>query len=225
MVVGCGFLYREDYDMDFPDDVMAEITLVQSRLNNTILNVFQYNVANVPVGVSAAHIAEAWWNHVKTTWRAIMASNFGAYFMTVRVRELNNPTGAFADWNVPTGEQTGTRAPTAAPQSLPLFNAAGVRLLVGSRLTRPGQKRFYGLTETDSDEGALAAAYVTLLTAHMNGLVSLMTLGAPAATVTLEPIVTRKDASGTVINSQPVIGYLIAQQITSQTTRKAGRGI
>jgi len=52
-----------------------------------------------------------------------------------------------------------------------------------------------------------------------------MILGAPAALVQLDPIVTRKDATGAVTAHQPVTGFLIASQVTSQVSRKPGRGV
>lgn len=204
---------------------LVEITLVQQRSSDTFLNVFQYEIDAAPGVVNAIDLATGWWNHVKIAWRAIVASNFGTYFRSVRVLELNNSAGAFGDWNIPTGESAGTRAPTAAPQALPPFNAAGIRLLVGSRLTRPGQKRIYGLTEADSDEGLLTAAYQVLLNSLGTVISAPMVLAAPVAGVTLQPIVASKDAAGTVINSQAITGFLINQYVTSQNTRKTGRGI
>lgn len=211
--------------MAYPAEALTEITMVQTYPGSQILNVFTYWADNVPGTVDAVHIAEAWWNAVKTTWRAMIAVGIGAYFQSVRIQELNNSAGAFAEWNVPVGEQVGTRAAPAAPQVLPLFNAAAVRLTVGTRLTRPGQKRFFGLTETDNDGGPIGSAFLTLLNAHMAVLDSQITLGAPAALVTLDPIVTSRDAAGTVINYQNVTGYVINPNISSQNTRKPGRGI
>lgn len=187
------------------------------------LNVYQYNVNSWPLSVTAAQAAEAWWNHVKTTYRAIVPTTATDWFRTVRITELNNPVGDFAEWDVPIGEQAGTR--TTSTESMPPFTAVGVRLLVGARSTRPGQKRFLPVTEQDNVNGVLQAGLRGVIVNLMNVLTADITLGAPAATVSLTPIVTRKNAAGTVTAQQQIIGYLVNNDLTTQNSRKFGRGV
>lgn len=203
---------------------LIEVVLRMRAFNMQLLNVWQYEVDNSPGPATAANIGEAWWNHVKATYRALNVAGFGPMFQSVGIRELNNPVGDFADWNIPVGEQTGTRANPAQPEILPPFVAVGQRLLVGTRVTRPGQKRYVCLTESDNVEGNLQAAMIALANTHGAIMDSLMVLGAPAALTEIIPIVCRKDASGFVTAHQPIIGFLTSPIITSQNTRKIGRG-
>lgn len=186
------------------------------------LNVWQYNVGGWPGTVTMVQMLEGYWNNVKAAYRAVIPSAYGNVFVSIKGRELNNPAGLYAEYDVPTAERPGTRG-TSGDQ-MPPFASAGVRLVVGTRATRPGQKRFPGLMESDQSAGVLGATVLTPLVTLMNLMVANMTLGAPAALVMLEPIVTRKDALGNVTAEQPVTGYLINPNVTTQNTRKFGRG-
>jgi hypothetical protein len=201
-----------------------EITLNMDLLGNQALNVYQYDVDTLPGGVAAVDIANAWWQHVKAAYRALATATFNTPFQSVRILELNNPVGDFAEYSIPTGERAGTRPTPTDGVALAPFDAVGVRLVVGSRATRPGQKRLPFLTEEDQGAGILQPALTALVVTLMNLLTTSITLGAPAALAVLAPIVTRKDASGTVTASQPITGYLINPNVTTQNTRKYGRG-
>lgn len=189
------------------------------------LNAWQYQVDGSAFLVEPVQIAEAWWNHVKTTYRGIIPSTWANVFQSVRILELNNPTGDYAEYSVPTGEKVGTRTVTGSPEGMPPFTAVGVRLSVGSRVTRPGQKRFPGLTELDQAAGVVQSAMVTAVNAHMAVMTEQMILGAPAATIVLNPVVTRRDATGFVLASQPITGWVTNPNVTSQNSRKFGVGI
>jgi len=210
--------------MGIPTGSLIEVSLVQTYLAQQVLNVFQYAV-DVPVGdADPVAVGNAWWNAVKAAYRALPQSSMGNVFDSVLVRQLNAPTGAYGQYAIPPAEQAGTRTPTGAPESLPPFVAAAVRLVVGSRVTRPGQKRFAFLNEADNTDGRLISSYVVPLQALMTILVADMLLGAPSALTDLHPIVVRKDAAGAVTAHQPVVGYIINPWISSQNTRKIGRG-
>lgn len=208
---------------------LAQFDLIEIVMNmrfqaQETLNIFQYSIQSIPVTVTAVQLAEGWWNHVKATYRALQLASQPDTFISVRVRELNDAVGDYAEFDIPTAEKLGTRANPAAAELMPSFNSAGVRLVVGSRTTRPGQKRFPFLTESDNVAGTLQAAYKALLVSHMAILSAPMVLGAPAALTDLYPIVTKKDALGTVSAYQFVTGYIINNNITSQNSRKVGRG-
>jgi hypothetical protein len=152
------------------------------------------------------------------------AVGFGDVFRSVRVRELNSPTGDYAEFAIPPAERVGTRANPAGMDLLPPYVASGVRLVVGTRATRPGQKRFPFLVESDQSNGALGGHMFPIISVLMNAVDSDFTLGAPAALTELRPIVTRKDAQGNVLAAQPWTTYLINTFVTTQNTRKYGRG-
>jgi hypothetical protein len=198
---------------------------VRQRFNDVqVINAWHYHVDSIPVTVTPVQLAEAWWNHVKTTYRALVGNNITTPFQSVYIREMNNQTGDYAEFDIPIGEKTGTRQPPTQSELLPLFCAVGVRLVVGTRATRPGQKRFAYLYEGDNNQGILGSALISLVNAHMAIMTASMLLGAPAATAVLQPIVTRRDAQGFVTAYQNIQGYLVNPFITTQNSRKPGRG-
>lgn len=210
--------------MTIVSNSFIEIVVDQVGLNGQMLNVWQYQVGIMPGTVTPVQLAEGWWNHVKTAYRGIYPVNFATVFSSIRLRELNNPVGDYAEFDVPVAERTGTRSNLTQSERMPPFTATGVRLVVGSRATRPGQKRFANLAEGDQIDGNITGTALSSVTALMGVMTTTLTLGAPAATVTLFPIVTRKNGTGDVIASQDITGFIVNQRITSQNTRKYGRG-
>lgn len=212
--------------MDLTVNDLLEITMGMDCLGQEALNCWQYNIQTMPDPVGAVQIAEAWWNHVKTTYRGLFTNDQVHAYSFVRIRELNNPVGALAEYSIPFAEQAGDRAAGGATDQMPPFASAGVRLVVGTRATRPGQKRLPGVTERDQASGFLVNTgfYLDSVSDLMDVMVAPMILGAPAALVELIPIVTRKDATGAVTAHQPVTGYLINDHVTTQNSRKIGRG-
>lgn len=206
-------------------DSLIELTVNMLVGGSQTLNVWQYVVSQHSVGVEAIHIAEAWWNQVKTPYRALAIANYGSVFQSVRIRELNDPAGDYAEFDVPSGEQAGNRTNPADVDVMPYHVATAVRMTVGTRLTRPGQKRFPFATQTDIIGSAVQPAWKTLVTTLMNAAVGTLTLGAPAALEVLDLIVCRKDGQGTVTASQKVSGFLVANYASSQNSRKIGRGV
>jgi len=193
-------------------------------LGQQVLNVYQYAV-DVPLGEDdPVSLGNAWWNNIKSVYRAIPAAAMGDVFQSVIVRELNNPAGAYGQYAIPPAEKPGTRGAPAQQEQMPPFCAAAIRLVVGSRATRPGQKRIAYLTESDNMNGVLQSAFVALLQPLGVIISNDMTMGAPTLATVLHPIVCRKDASGVVTAHQKVVGYLISPYVSSQNTRKIGRG-
>jgi len=204
---------------------LIEVTCVQSFLGgNAVYNVFQYEVQGEIGSPSASEWAAAWWNYVKTDYRAI-APTISSPFRSVRVRELDSATGEYGEHAIPAAEQSGTRTP-AGTDWMPMFVGVGVRLTVATRATRPGQKRFSYVMEGDSDGTYVAASYTVPLNALMVKLANSMTLGTPAVGSQIKPVVVRKNpATGLPIAHQDVTGFIINGQFVSQVSRRPGRGI
>lgn len=207
-------------------DTDLQIAIRQRHTAQQIENVFSYNVMGTPLGVSvtAEQLGEAWWNHVKATWRAAVPSAFGNYQYSVFVKVVNNPAGDYGEYAIPLAEQAGTRTATAS-EALPPFNAASVRMSVSTRATRPGQKRFSFLTEQDQANGLLLSSLSTPLIAMMTVMCSQMTLGAPAALFVLQPKVFSLAPGDIVVAEQDITGFVINNYVSSQTSRKVGHGI
>lgn len=202
-----------------------DVTLKYFWGSSTQMSVFSYAVAELTSIPTAVNYGEAWWNHMKTTTRALVGSAVGDVFSSVVVRELNNPSGELAEFDIPSGERAGTRSTPTQNQYLPSFTSVGIRLTVNTRATRPGQKRWSTLYEEDNTNGQVTAAYKALIVAWANVFTAPITLGAPAAATVLTPIVCRRDAQGTVLASQAITGYVVNSWLTTQNTRKLGRGI
>lgn len=202
-----------------------EIQLRHITQGIQMMNTFQYAVFELAGIPSAVNYGEAWWNAMKTTTRGLVAATYGDVFQSVVVRELNNPTGEYGEFDIPPGEKAGTRSNPAQVDRMPPYVCAGVRLTVSSRATRPGQKRIPWLCESDQANGSLDTGFRTLTNSWCNVITAPYVLGAPALGVTLTPIITRKDQSGTVVAAQAVTGYVVNQYVTTQNSRKYGRGI
>jgi len=201
------------------------VSLSQVTAGQVQMNVWDYLVLELVGTPTAGNYGEAWWNHVKTTYRGLCPAIFGASFTAVHVAELGNPLGEYGEYSIPVGERDGTRTVSPDTDALPSYAAVGVRLAVGTRLTRPGQKRLGFLTQSDAIGNDLQTGYNTAAVALMNVMSGTMALGAPAAGVVLVPHVVGLNADGTIRTSQAVIGYSINQKVTSQVSRRFGRGV
>lgn len=204
---------------------LVEISLNELVLGQQMSQVFQYRVLGMLPTVSAVQLAEAWWNHTKTTTRALcQGATFASPFKTVLIREMNDSAGDYATFDIPVVEQTGTRT-SGSGEAMPPYVSTATRLVVGSRTTRPGQKRMPFVLEGDNVSGLLQADLLGKTQTWAALITATMTLGAPAATVELHPIVCRKDAAGFVTAYQDITGYLVNGYLSTQNSRKYGRGI
>lgn len=203
---------------------LCEIDLSMIHIGQSCHMVYQYYCQNVPAGVTAVQIAEGWWNHVKASHRALASVTLGNVFVSVKIRELNNAAGDYAEYDIPVAEKVGTRA-NPGGDLLPPNLATGVRLVVGTRETRPGQKRAPFMFEADQASGANSATWMALVNTWAGVITNTMTLGAPAALTELRPIVVGKDATGFVVRDQFITGFLVNPNTTTQNSRKIGRGI
>lgn len=173
---------------------------------------------------TAVQVAEAWWNHYKDAWRALVAASAPVgQFLSVFVREVGGGL-AFGEYAVPAGEQLGTRT-TGTGSPMPSYTAVGCRLTVGSLLTRPGQMRIPFLLDSDTNGNDVDPAFL-LLCDDLAGLYSGPNiLGAPVATGVLAPqVVTYGIDNNTVAASQDIVGYLLNPFVTSQVSRRHGHG-
>jgi hypothetical protein len=172
----------------------------------------------------ATAVGEAFWNDIKGVWRAAMLPSTGLTTDSILVSEVG-PGGAFGEYAIPSGERQGTRV-GGTGDFLPSFNAAGIRLVVATRTTRPGQKRIVGGLEGDAGGQQWLPAYLTLINNIAPKFAEPITLGAPVATGVLIPHVVRTNADGSaVLASQEITGWVTNTNVTSQVSRKVGRGI
>jgi hypothetical protein len=173
---------------------------------------------------NAVAVGEAYWNDIKALWRACHTDNGDDLTQSIFVAEPG-ATGAYGEFAIPGAEQQGTRPAADLGGFLPPYCAYAMRQTVSSRVTRPGQKRFWGLGESDNFAGAIGTAIFALYEALAPKFTDVITLGAPVATGTLAPIIVRIDrATGAVTASQNVDGHVTNSNISTQNSRKFGRG-
>lgn len=184
-----------------------------------------YGFSTVVAGtVTAGNVAEAWWNHVKSAWRAMIINDPTFTFDSVLVEELGG-ANQFGEYAIPAAERQGSRPLGSLGAWLPSFAAVGVKLVVATRDTRPGQKRFPGLSEGDNEGGFVAAPFVALVGAVATHYSSGFVLGAPALAEGIYPVVARYATGNPVpVVTQPVVGHSVSNVITSQVSRKIGHG-
>jgi len=204
---------------------LIEWTVGGRIFSQTWMNVWQYKVIGELGSPSTTNLAEALWNNLKVSYRALICTAHGAAFEFSRVRELDSLVGEYGEWPIPTGERAGTGTAGAGGVVQP-FVAAGLKLAVGTRVTRPGAKRIPGQDEADANGASWELAYVTKLNTFCTAANVQAVLGAPAVGTEVKLHVVRKDPNtGLPIVSQPVIALVPNLYITSQVSRKIGRGI
>jgi hypothetical protein len=203
-----------------------EIILRYTCLSQNCQTARQYTWDGAAIATATpAALGEAWWNHVKTAWRALATPNVSnAQFMSVLVREVGGGL-AYGEYAIPPGEQQGTRPLTGLGETLPSFMSAGVRLTVSSGVTRPGQMRVPFVTEGDVAGQALSAGFITLVNTLADLYDAPNTLGAPTATGVITPNVVRYGANNDLIAaSQPIVGHVTNPNVTTQVSRRIGHG-
>lgn len=200
---------------------------IRGLFNNQRMEVIQWYTAGGAAFLTAdaVSVGEAYWNDIKADWRASHVNNSIDRTLSILVSEPGS-TGAFGEFSVPTLEQQGTRSISGLGGFLPTFVAAGFRETVATRTTRPGQKRMWGLMENDvGDNSEMLSGYTTLLAALALKFTENIVLGAPVATGVLVPIVCRVDrTTGAVTAQQDITGVVLNPNVTSQVSRKVGRG-
>lgn len=204
---------------------ILEVSLEGANQLQAVYNVWQYRVTTLTGAPLASDWGQAWWDEVKTNMRAIMVNTPNFFWNTVKVRDITDPLGIYGEYIIPAGEKSGTRSSAGLTEPTPSFLGMGVRLSVATRATRPGQKRFSFLMEEDVQGQVLTAPYVALVNTLMTQMTADLTLAAPAASCVLTPVVVSKGATGLAVAEQDIVGFGLKGVVTSQVSRKLGRGI
>jgi len=167
---------------------------------------------------------EAYWNDIKALWRGLSSTSSAVGTTdSLYAAELDG-TGQYAEYAIPSGERVGTRGAGNDGEWLASFNAVRCRLVVGSTVTRPGQKRLPWLRESDVEGNSLVAAAVTAYDPVFAIWSTARTLGAPVATGVLNPAVGGSAVLGVPTVFQDVTGKVTNGEVGTQTSRRKGRG-
>lgn len=208
--------------------VVGNIYLI--RLNgfvapSNVANVFHYRVAsgNAP-GTTVADIASAWWNVVRTNYRNFTVQSYTTAFLTVDVEDVLSKTGLYGTWPIPVADQAGNRpvVPSTGEGFVAAFVAAGIRLNVENRLTRPGQKRVWGLSENDLNGNSLIPGALGNLQNLAASFVSNVTVNASGGgTLVLEPVVRGTPKPGTTVSPvNRVVSASVQSSVRTQVSRR-----
>lgn len=169
-------------------------------------------------------VLEAYWDNIKTDWRAFHVTGADNRTISLFGREPGIG-GAYAEFPIPTGEQQGTRSGVGGGDWMPPMNATGIKLVVGSGVTRPGAKRVWGMVEADQVSGVLQAGIVAVANMAATIFANSIILGAPVATGEMQGEIVRLDPTTQLVTvAQDVTGFIVKPNVTTQNSRKIGRG-
>lgn len=184
-----------------------------------------YRAAGIAFSLSSAEaVGNAYWQNIKTAWRATHLNFGNDRTESILVSEPGG-FGEYGTYSIPLSEQIGTHAGVAGDNQMPSFVSAGVKLNVSTRVTRPGQKRFWGLMESFQTDGVLNSTYIALVDTLAGKFSGVIALGEPVLAGSLEPYIMKiNPLDGSMIVGQPVSGHTVSFFVTSQNSRKVGRG-
>lgn len=191
-------------------------------LNQACMNRYWFRPEGaVATTVTMAHIAEAFWNNVKSVVRAMGSTSTAVNtFDSVAGRQWDAGE-AYGDFTIPSSEKAGTRGAGDDNEWLSPILAFAGRFSVGTHTTRPGQKRLPFLREGDITGYVLAPATLELFADVMDIMSHDITLGAPALATVLVPIVVRTPVLGIASVYQDITGFSVNEWVSSQVSRKA----
>lgn len=177
------------------------------------------------VTATMPEILAAYWANVMDAWHAIMYDDLTINSMDSILGECVGGDEEFAEYPIPEAERVGDKSVAEFGQPLPGTLAGAVRLTVGTRETRPGQKRAPFIGEADINQNDLSPSYTDLLTEWGLTFSTQRTLGAPAATAVLIPVVTtHPPPTHELAGWQDVTGQVVSFYASSQVSRKRGHG-
>ena len=186
-----------------------------------VLNVYHYHYPDLPLVPGAQSIAEAFNDDIVPLVAACQSDT--VLHERVAVEQLGSLTDYYElATTVTTGDLTG--------ESLPVFNALRLDYVRASKETRSGSKRIAGLIETWVSGDFLTATGATERAALASALGDMLTVGI----FTVEPVILGiryvpdtdpkipLPVSEWVYN--PISGVVVNSEITTQNSRKRGRG-
>jgi hypothetical protein len=177
------------------------------------------------VTATMPEILAAYWAHVQAAWHAIMYDDLAINSMNSILGEAVGGDLDYAEYPIPEADRVGTKTVAEYGQPLPGTLAGAVRLTVGTRQTRPGQKRAPFIGEADINGNDLHPSYTDLLSDWGLTFSEQITLGAPAATAVLIPVITTFSGDPPALADwQDVTGQIVNLYASSQVSRKRGHG-
>lgn len=202
---------------------IIQFTDVQSYLGQTVLNTYTYQVESFESAVTLEDLAQGFELYVATEVATVQDDDVTHPFIIAK-----NLSNGIDIWEEPT-TIAGDNASTLEGTS---FMALGYRLVRSNASTRHGSKRIGGLPAGISDGNAINPAYATLV----DDLAAVFALPLTATGTVdhdyvLNPVIIGRYPTGdpnagemdlSVVNPVSAAQFI---RMTTQNTRKAGRGI
>lgn len=208
---------------------LIQITASTRFSGNEIRNVFHYEVTATAGDPALSEVLDAFETDVVPAMANVLVG--GAYIYALHGENLTDETTIFdLDMGL---DHPGTRAGDA----MPMFNALGIKLIRTTKSTRQGQKRFSPVSETDSTSGVFSSGLITAAEALGDALIAALDVDDGSGnTATLIPVIygealpERPSKRGGTLPARdafknPIGGYSVNPLVTSQVTRKPGRGV
>ncbi len=200
---------------------IIEARVFQRLQGQQVLNVCHFEVLAEGSGVAtltafAQPFAELWYD----TFSGLQSNQLT--YERVELLEVNGIDIDVYAWGTPpAGVQGG--------EILGTFEAVSVQLIRGSRATRHGWKRFAGVTEPMALggvlTGALQADYAAAASTVFNSVVSLVDPITPSRYINMRGIIWGGNSPDYPLGRySDIIGVQVKNLISTQNTRKIGRG-
>lgn len=224
MVVSDGCVYGDIQDMPITAPHI-KITYRYEYLGQKCQNTqFWRPIGAAFLTATMLGVLEAHWADLQPTIEPIMSTSATVNRFVSLLGEEIGGGGTFAEYAVPTADQLGTRAGLTVPNAAPSYVNWGFRQTVGTRTTRPGQKRFPFVADSDMDGNAVVVGAFLLWEPLAIFFSQIDILGAPVATGELQPEIGGTEVGGVPTVWQDVTGYVLNPNLTSQVSRKEGHG-
>lgn len=202
---------------------VLKVTLFQNA--DTVLNVFFYEIVqNGTEPENYEQVGEEFWTQVGAAFRAWIPAAYTDWFDRVVVENITNEID-FGIFTITGTDRNGARV--VSTDFNPLWLCAPVRLNVGTRLTRPGQKRISGLVEADVSNGTILPAPLALVQTLADTFTVMLTYdvleAAEARPVIYGPVIppSPSDPVGRPAPvTNPVTSATAISYMTSQRTRR-----
>lgn len=184
-----------------------------------VLNTYFYEIDTSIFAPTAAAVAEKWWGDVKTVIRNCQGSPLQHVRVSVEELDAGHDYGEFI---IPTIEQFGLQTGANPMSSNTAFS---ITFRPTARTVRPGGKRIAGCDESFSGSfGLITSGMVSLLNdygAHMVSQINIVVGGAYVLTPKIVGFPTPSRGARIAVDMQ---GYVVNPYISTQNTRKHGRG-
>lgn len=202
---------------------IVQLTDVQTYLGQTMLNVYLYEMVEVGAETTLEDIAQTFETLVLDA-----AADFQAAAVTHTFVQAKNLTNGVDIWE----ELSGRAGSAGGTEDQPSFMALGFRFVRSSALTRHGSKRIGGILEGAVTGNSLNASMTTLVDAYSAAAASVLEIdaGSPVDFVARPVIIGRfpkddPDAGEYDLSKVNPVSAVQFIRVTTQSSRKAGRGI